>query len=59
MIALRASVIALSLFAFALPARGAEPAVKLVSAKPGEAPAVEITGRSVSAKADAPLVTRP
>ena len=44
MIALRASVIALSLFPFALPARSAEPAVKLVSAKPGDPPAVEITG---------------
>ena len=46
----RASVIALSLFALALAATGAEPpAVKLVSAKSGEPPAVEITG---IAKAD-------
>ncbi len=45
MTALRASVIALSLLALALPARSAEPpTVKLVSAKPGAAPVVEITG---------------
>ena len=45
MTARRASVIALSLFAFAPFARGAEsPAVKLVAAKPGDPPAVEITG---------------
>jgi hypothetical protein len=44
MIALRASVIALSLFAFTLEAREAKPTVKLVSAKPGDPPSVEITG---------------
>lgn len=42
--ALRASVIALSLFAFALHTSAAEPAVKLVSTKPGDPPTVEITG---------------
>src|SRR5262245_39095379 len=46
----RASVIALSLFVFTLPATAAEPpTAKLVSAKPGEPPAIEITG---IAKAD-------
>jgi hypothetical protein len=45
MTALRASVIALSLFAFTCRVTAAEPpAVKLVSAKPGDPPAVEVTG---------------
>jgi hypothetical protein len=45
MTALRASAIVLLLFALTLPAPGAEPpGVKLVSAKPGEPPVVEITG---------------
>jgi hypothetical protein len=44
MTARRASVLALSLFAFATPARGAEPAVKLVAEKPGDPPVVEVTG---------------
>ncbi len=40
-----AGALALLLFALALPVRGAEPpTVKLVSAKPGEPPAVEISG---------------
>lgn len=40
----RAGVVALSLFAFALPALAAGPAVKLVPAKPGDPPAVEVVG---------------
>src|SRR5829696_3436142 len=55
----RASAVALSLLAFALTATGAEPpAVKLVSAKPGDPPVIEITGIAkgdLTAVADAKL----
>lgn len=59
MTALRASVIALSLFAFTLEAREAKlPELKLVSTKSGNPPAVEITGidkTAITAIADAKL----
>src|SRR5262245_40818350 len=57
--ALRASVIALSLLAFTLEAREATPpTAKLVSAKPGDPPAVELSGldkRTLTAIAEAKL----